>query len=133
LVFTGQIPRTEYLTYFTTPALRRLQLPETFLGPDPIRCLKGFISKSGCELQDVRITVTGKMVASINTYLQEFPSVGKLSFHHRDYNCGNAGDVARALDGDFDFNITIINSEEEIDDDFDFDATITNFEEDGEE
>ncbi|KAJ7823514.1 hypothetical protein B0H14DRAFT_1311188 [Mycena olivaceomarginata] len=117
LVFAGLAPRTDYLTYFTTPALHRLQLPEAFLRPDPIHCLKGFILKSGCELQDMRIT--GKMVTSIFTYLEEFSSVGKLSFHHRDYNCCNAGDVARALDGDFDFNVTIINSEEEIDDDFD--------------
>ncbi|KAF8215577.1 hypothetical protein K438DRAFT_1798889 [Mycena galopus ATCC 62051] len=40
-----------YLADFRLPALRSLQLAESFLEPEPIDALASFISKSGCTLQ----------------------------------------------------------------------------------
>jgi hypothetical protein len=77
-------PVRQYLTFFITPALRRLRIPEQLLGPDTIRSLTAFITTSGCELQELRIT--GKRPIPRKSYYREaFHSVGRLSFsrsHH---------------------------------------------------
>ncbi|KAJ6487805.1 hypothetical protein C8R45DRAFT_930036 [Mycena sanguinolenta] len=49
-------PPTNLLAALITPALRTLDVPETFLRPDPIATLTSFISKSGCHLQKICIT-----------------------------------------------------------------------------
>ncbi|KAJ6486218.1 hypothetical protein C8R47DRAFT_534130 [Mycena vitilis] len=47
---------TEFHESFIVPALCSLDIPERYLGADPINSLKAFISKSGCKLDEVRIT-----------------------------------------------------------------------------
>ncbi|KAJ6547041.1 hypothetical protein B0H19DRAFT_1163640 [Mycena capillaripes] len=45
----GPFPVTGYFETFIVPALRHLQIPEEFLGSNPINSLASFISKSGCK------------------------------------------------------------------------------------
>jgi hypothetical protein len=45
----------EFLDILTLPALRRLQVSEVFLGPDPIAALSSLISRYGCALQQIHI------------------------------------------------------------------------------
>jgi hypothetical protein len=45
-----------YLRTFIVPALGDLEVPERFLGPDPIDSLASLILKSGCKLHQVGIT-----------------------------------------------------------------------------
>ncbi|KAJ7347393.1 hypothetical protein DFH08DRAFT_160269 [Mycena albidolilacea] len=110
-------PVHQYLAPFATPALRSLRIPELFLGPDPIRSLTAFISKSGCKLQDVRIT--GKRSVHMNSYREALPSAGRLSFY-RHYN--NWGDHDRHVaiaqldsDSDSDSGSTVRTDSEEVD------------------
>jgi hypothetical protein len=75
----------QYLTLFITPALRRLRVPEKFLGLDAIRSLTAFITTSGCELQELRIT--GKRsIPSKSHYREALHSVRKLSFSRNYYD-----------------------------------------------
>jgi hypothetical protein len=74
----GDTPVTGYLTTFIVPALRSLEVPERFLGPNPIRSLKSFISKSGCRLQEVHLT--GERTVSEDSYRMTFPSIPNFSF-----------------------------------------------------
>ncbi|KAJ7148792.1 hypothetical protein C8R43DRAFT_925614 [Mycena crocata] len=69
---------SRYLRSFIVPALQKLQVPETYLEPDPILALTSFISKSGCTLQEVRIT--GRMYTQENRYHNAFPLVSRFSF-----------------------------------------------------
>jgi hypothetical protein len=62
-----------YLDLFILPALRRLQLPELFLGPQPLHNLRSFISRSQCTLQEVRVTYP-KPTSNV-AYRTEFPSI----------------------------------------------------------
>ncbi|KAJ7467516.1 hypothetical protein FB451DRAFT_1401521 [Mycena latifolia] len=71
-------PAIEYLNTLIVPALRTLQVPEEFLQPDPINGLTTFISKSGCKLENVRIT--GGQLPSEQLYREAFPSIPKISF-----------------------------------------------------
>ncbi|KAJ6478069.1 hypothetical protein C8R47DRAFT_1219621 [Mycena vitilis] len=41
---------------FIVPALQTLQLPEFFLGPNPVDTLRAFVWTAGCTLQRVRVT-----------------------------------------------------------------------------
>ncbi|KAJ7188827.1 hypothetical protein C8R46DRAFT_30773 [Mycena filopes] len=77
-------PATGYLETFVVPALSRLEVPESFLGVDPIGCLRSFIQNSGCKLQNV--VITGDDVAFINSYQSAFPSIPNFSFrrYHED-------------------------------------------------
>ncbi|KAJ7186646.1 hypothetical protein C8R46DRAFT_1057639 [Mycena filopes] len=62
-----------YFKTFVVPALSMLQVPESFLGEDPIRFLASFIQNSGCELRDV--VITGDEIAFRDSYPSEFPSI----------------------------------------------------------
>ncbi|KAJ7430419.1 hypothetical protein B0H11DRAFT_1893106 [Mycena galericulata] len=66
-------PAIHYLDTFIVPALRRLQIPETFLAPRPIDALRAFISKSGCNLQE--ILITGGRTLRKKFYCREFSSI----------------------------------------------------------
>ncbi|KAJ7429627.1 hypothetical protein FB451DRAFT_1383059 [Mycena latifolia] len=74
----GEDPATQYLDTFIVPALRSLQIPDEFLRPDPIHMLAVFISKSGCQLENIHIT--GERSIPKRRYREAFPSIPKLSF-----------------------------------------------------
>ncbi|KAJ7877039.1 hypothetical protein B0H13DRAFT_1893420 [Mycena leptocephala] len=69
---------TNYLRTIIAPALRNLEIPESFLGSKPIDALASFITKSGCELQEVHIT--GQRLIGRDTYCAAFPSIQQFSF-----------------------------------------------------
>jgi hypothetical protein len=69
---------TPYPNTLIVPALRRLEIPELFLGPQPIVALASFISKSDCKLQEVFIT--GDRLVSEDSYRKAFPRIAKFSF-----------------------------------------------------
>ncbi|KAJ6602816.1 hypothetical protein DFH09DRAFT_1355013 [Mycena vulgaris] len=71
-------PESSYLDVFVVPSLRNLHVPETFLGPDPTASLASLISRSECELQEVRIT--GERSVAQWAYRVALPSVPKLYF-----------------------------------------------------
>ncbi|KAJ6537624.1 hypothetical protein B0H19DRAFT_1316294 [Mycena capillaripes] len=64
-----------FLNTFILPDLRALEIPGRFIEMNPIGSLESFISKSGCKLQEVRIT--GQ---SDKSYRDAFPSIPKFSF-----------------------------------------------------
>ncbi|KAJ7655841.1 hypothetical protein DFH06DRAFT_1201010 [Mycena polygramma] len=68
-----------FLSCFIVPALRKLQISEQFLLPDPIHSLASFITKTGCKLQELHITGTVAELAK-GPYREAFPSMKKLSF-----------------------------------------------------
>ncbi|KAJ7083487.1 hypothetical protein C8R44DRAFT_54529 [Mycena epipterygia] len=76
---TYVVPPEQYLTTFIAPALRKLQVPDEFLRPTPIDTLDSFISKSGCQLQEV--CITGKRSVSRGSYHMAFPSIPKFTFN----------------------------------------------------
>jgi hypothetical protein len=65
-----------HLRTFITPALCKLQIPEHFLGSDPIQSLTSFISKSGCNLAHVHIA--NRRSVPETSYRTEFPSIPTL-------------------------------------------------------
>ncbi|KAF8127095.1 hypothetical protein K438DRAFT_1790149 [Mycena galopus ATCC 62051] len=72
-----------YLDDFFVPALRSLQLEEIFLGTEPTNNeptnnLASFISKSGCEPQQIHIT--NRILVSKASYRETFPSIPRFSF-----------------------------------------------------
>ncbi|KAJ7187796.1 hypothetical protein C8R46DRAFT_1052603 [Mycena filopes] len=62
-----------YLHTFTVPSLRRLEITENFIGPDPLQSLASFISKSGCNLQE--LIMHKKHSISRSAYRETFPSI----------------------------------------------------------
>jgi hypothetical protein len=78
-------PVTNYLHTIIAPALRNLEIPESFLGSKPINALALFISKSGCELQEVHIT--GQRFIGRDTYCAIFPSIQQFSFQFQSSWC----------------------------------------------
>ncbi|KAF7336756.1 F-box domain-containing protein [Mycena venus] len=72
---------TGFLQSFIVPALCRLQVPETFLAPDPIAELMAFIPKSQCTLKELRIT--GERSLSRYSYRKAFPSIPDITFSKR--------------------------------------------------
>ncbi|KAJ6602793.1 hypothetical protein DFH09DRAFT_451509 [Mycena vulgaris] len=78
-VFDPLDPLTQRLDTFVVPALRTLQIPEELLGMVPIQSLTSFIAKSGCKLQEVRIT--GKRGVKKRLYRKLLPSVPKFVFN----------------------------------------------------
>ncbi|KAF7334524.1 F-box domain-containing protein [Mycena venus] len=67
-----------YLQTFLIPALRSLSVPERLVWPNPIESLASFITKSGCRLQQVRIT--GESSVPEASYRDAMRSVGEISF-----------------------------------------------------
>ncbi|KAJ7932351.1 hypothetical protein B0H13DRAFT_1701263 [Mycena leptocephala] len=79
----GATPVTDFLETFIVPALRRLKIPEEFLGPSPLDSLAGFISKSGCKLEEVYISSDQRLLRQ-DSYCQAFPSIHKFSFDYEE-------------------------------------------------
>ncbi|KAJ7148418.1 hypothetical protein C8R43DRAFT_518364 [Mycena crocata] len=77
-VFADTRPVTEYLATLIAPALRRLEVQEDFLGSDPSPPLAAFISKSGCNLQELQII--GRQSLPEDSYHNAFPSISNISF-----------------------------------------------------
>ncbi|KAJ7113009.1 hypothetical protein C8R44DRAFT_856059 [Mycena epipterygia] len=75
----GPLQLTQYLNTFIVPALRRLQVPDECLWRNPIDILQSFISKSGCQLQEV--CITGKRSVSRASYRRAFPSIPSFTFN----------------------------------------------------
>ncbi|KAJ7659300.1 hypothetical protein DFH06DRAFT_1406470 [Mycena polygramma] len=67
----------DYLANLSAPALRTLRIPEVFLGTDPVVALTSLISRSGCQLQKVRIT--GETTRTKEQYQQAFSSIPRWS------------------------------------------------------
>jgi hypothetical protein len=82
LADAGDGPVTDFLETFIVPALRSLKIPEDFIEPDPIQSLTGFISKSGCKLEEVHIT--GERLLPQDSYRHAFPSIRQFSFDNED-------------------------------------------------
>jgi len=74
----GPRPVTDFLECFIVPALRSLEIPELFLGSNPIDTLGSFTSKSDCKLQEAHIT--GPRTVPGSSYSRAFPSIHKFSF-----------------------------------------------------
>ncbi|KAJ7659278.1 hypothetical protein DFH06DRAFT_1327105 [Mycena polygramma] len=76
----GDDPETEYLHSFVVPGLRSLQIPENFLGPDPIATLEAFLPKSQCKLYELHIT--GKRSFSTTLFHRELSaSIPRITFN----------------------------------------------------
>ncbi|KAJ6456504.1 hypothetical protein C8R45DRAFT_1034708 [Mycena sanguinolenta] len=69
----------DFLAALVVPALHRLDLEEIFLGDNPIAALEMFITKSGCQIQEVRIS--GKNPEHGGLYRQAFPSIPVLHLY----------------------------------------------------
>ncbi|KAJ7887371.1 hypothetical protein B0H13DRAFT_2534242 [Mycena leptocephala] len=80
----GGEPVRGYLETLIVPTLRSLAVAESFLQPSPIESLTSFISKSGCKLQQVRIT-DDRTVAK-NSYRRAFPLIPEFAFDGPYYN-----------------------------------------------
>jgi hypothetical protein len=83
------VPVTDLLGIFIVPALRRLEIAEDSIEPDPIESLTEFISKSGCKLEKLHITGGG---LSRQSYRMAFPSIRKFSFSRDDSSNSDASD-----------------------------------------
>ncbi|KAJ7487372.1 hypothetical protein B0H11DRAFT_2278923 [Mycena galericulata] len=69
---------TDLLSIFVLPSLRKLEMPEAFLGSDPVRALASFISNSRCTLREVYIT--GDISISKTVYRGTFPTIPRFLF-----------------------------------------------------
>jgi hypothetical protein len=96
-------PVTRYLHTFVVPALRLLQIPESFLGPKPIDSLASFSSKSGCK----KVHITGERSVSQASYRKAFPSIPIFSFSVLDPDEENSG-----VESDFEYYDVESNSSE---------------------
>ncbi|KAJ7187775.1 hypothetical protein C8R46DRAFT_1031 [Mycena filopes] len=63
----------EYLHTFAVPSLRSLEITEGFLGHDPLQSLALFMSKAGCNLQEV--IMHNKHGISRTSYRAAFPLI----------------------------------------------------------
>ncbi|KAF7334568.1 hypothetical protein MVEN_02286700 [Mycena venus] len=68
----------KYPDVFIVPALQRLRIQESFLGPSPIEALASFLSKSGSKPREV--CITGKRSIRSASYRSAFPSIPEFSF-----------------------------------------------------
>ncbi|KAJ7127295.1 hypothetical protein C8R43DRAFT_1028261 [Mycena crocata] len=103
-------PVTGYIETLVVPALRTLRIPDAFLGPDPTQTLTSFIAKSGCTLEQLRIT--GEASVSRATYRAAFPSIPMLSFPRRIAD-GDEGDSEGEEDSDGSSTESVSESESE--------------------
>ncbi|KAJ7650849.1 hypothetical protein FB45DRAFT_888957 [Roridomyces roridus] len=69
---------TQFLDAFTLPRLRTLQIPDAFLGEEPVHALSSFISRSACKLQTAVIIVYGLVFE--DAYREALPTIPDLSF-----------------------------------------------------
>ncbi|KAJ7678114.1 hypothetical protein DFH06DRAFT_1465883 [Mycena polygramma] len=67
-----------YLGRFIVPALSSLQISKLCLAANHIDALTSFISKSGCQLNDV--CITGHKSVSEDSYRSAFPSIAQFTF-----------------------------------------------------
>ncbi|KAJ6486684.1 hypothetical protein C8R45DRAFT_995522 [Mycena sanguinolenta] len=70
---------TNYLTSLITPALRTLQVPEGFLGRNPIYTLSHFFVKSQCHLEELCITGDTRAIPE-SSYHNAFPQIPNVAF-----------------------------------------------------
>ncbi|KAJ7185641.1 hypothetical protein C8R46DRAFT_1061290 [Mycena filopes] len=66
-------PIPDYLHTFNVPSLRCLEITEGFLGPNPVQSLASFISRSGCNLQQLIMCRKPSILRS--AYREAFPSI----------------------------------------------------------
>ncbi|KAJ6468669.1 hypothetical protein C8R47DRAFT_1151296 [Mycena vitilis] len=111
-----QLPRLEFLTLIhvggelvkdflptlIVPALRNLEIPESYLAPDPIASLTAFVAKSGCRLEELHLT--GTISVPESSYRQAFPSLRNISFENvmddDDEDCESRGSSAELTSDD---------------------------------
>ncbi|KAJ7909680.1 hypothetical protein B0H13DRAFT_2661362 [Mycena leptocephala] len=87
LINPGRESVVDFLETLIVPALRSLEIPEDFLyHVNPIESLTAFISKSGCKLEEVRIT--GPRSVPSTSYRKAFPSIQNFSFSGPDVVSG---------------------------------------------
>ncbi|KAJ7356453.1 hypothetical protein DFH08DRAFT_802499 [Mycena albidolilacea] len=72
LTLDGRGARGEYLEMLIVPALRNLQILNAYLEPEYIPTLAAFVAKSGCKLQNLRITYADS--AFEHYFCKAFPS-----------------------------------------------------------
>ncbi|KAF7376698.1 F-box domain-containing protein [Mycena sanguinolenta] len=72
------------LDSLVVPSLRRLEVQEEFLKPNPVASLQSFISKSGCALREV--CIIGDIITDLESYRGAFPSI---SCSHRIRSSGS--------------------------------------------
>ncbi|KAJ7483427.1 hypothetical protein FB451DRAFT_1439469 [Mycena latifolia] len=77
LVLTGASVVAPILDRMTLPVLRRLQVAESMLGPDPVGTQASFLSRSRCRLQELSV-ITFDLCN--DRYLTALPSVGIFMF-----------------------------------------------------
>ncbi|KAJ7088216.1 hypothetical protein C8R43DRAFT_297889 [Mycena crocata] len=69
----------EYLGTFIVPALRKVQVPELYIGTDPVNGLTSFVAKSGCKLQEVYIAGR-RRTSTDDLYREALPLIPKMTF-----------------------------------------------------
>lgn len=69
---------TGFLGNFIVPALRSLQMPESWLGTNPVATLASFITKTGCQLQVLGINGGIYVIKDLDQYRHAFPYISKL-------------------------------------------------------
>ncbi|KAJ7629771.1 hypothetical protein DFH06DRAFT_709907 [Mycena polygramma] len=79
-VHPGGPPAAELFESFVVPALRILEVPQSYLAPDPFDSLSAFISKSGCTLQELHLTGAREMTEK--SYRQAFSFIPNLFFDY---------------------------------------------------
>ncbi|KAJ7154050.1 hypothetical protein C8R46DRAFT_1356823 [Mycena filopes] len=82
----------DYLQTFVVPALRRLQIPDSFLAPHPIAALAAFTAKAGCRLEAIH--VTGLRSLAKDSYQRALWDV-YITFNEQFTDWVNAQPVAR--------------------------------------
>jgi hypothetical protein len=87
LVLRDMYSMTGFIDTLTLPALKKLEVPQEFLGQNPVETLLSFISRSGCRLEELGII---RSTIPNATYLQAVPSVSTFFENHQldiHYDC----------------------------------------------